>query len=351
MAYHSCKNCNHPFGSSYKYCPNCGLKQTNALTVKELFNNTIKNYFAFDARFFKSIIPLLFKPGFLPKQFVEGKRLTYLHPAQLYLFSTILFFFIFSFQASVDADEMDATVNKVFKAASKREDELKVKSIVNDSIEEYNVVNQKSKNNVLNQSNLSNEIKENDDILKINTDGINFFENKQALDSLIALNAPEKSIYKEMGMEDNANYFERKLYKQLLKLYKKHNIGSIYKYFISSIPIALFFLLPIFALLLRLFYYKSKVFVNHLVFSFYYFSFAFFLFSINLVISYIVDLGVYNLVLIICLVAYLIIAIKYYYNKKWITTFFKTIALLLSYCFFVIPIAIAVTLVISFLYY
>ncbi|WP_375239986.1 DUF3667 domain-containing protein [Aurantibacter sp.] len=350
MAYHSCKNCNHPFGVAYKYCPNCGLKQVDKLSVKSLFNNTIQNYFAFDARFFKSIIPLLFKPGFLPKQFVKGKRLTYLHPAQLYLFSTILFFFIFSFLASVDADEMDATINKAFKTASKREDELKVKSIVNDSVKIHNI-SEDNKQNVLNQSNLSNSINDNDDILKINTDGINFFKNKQALDSLIALNAPEKSIYKEMGMNEDASYFKRKLYKQFFKLYKKHNLGSLYKHFIGSVPIALFFLLPIFALLLRLFYYSSKVFVNHLVFSFYYFSFAFFLFSINLVISYIVDLGIYNVILFICLVTYLIIAIKNYYNKKWIGTFFKTIALLLSYWLFIIPLAIAVTLVISFMFY
>ena len=133
MAYHSCKNCNHPFGTSYKYCPNCGLKQADTLTIKALFNNTIQNYFAFDARFFKSFVPLLFKPGFLPKQFIAGKRLTYLHPAQLYLFSTILFFFIFSFQAKIDAEDMDASINEAFSAVSKENREVKL-SVLNDSL-------------------------------------------------------------------------------------------------------------------------------------------------------------------------------------------------------------------------
>ena len=39
MAYHSCKNCNQPFGTSYKFCPNCGQIQADTLTLKELFNN------------------------------------------------------------------------------------------------------------------------------------------------------------------------------------------------------------------------------------------------------------------------------------------------------------------------
>ncbi len=329
MAYHSCKNCNHPFGTSYKYCPNCGLKQADTLTIKALFNNTIQNYFAFDARFFKSFVPLLFRPGFLPKQFVAGKRLTYLHPAQLYLFSTILFFFIFSFQAKIDAEDMDASINEAFSAVSKENREVKL-SALNDS--------------------LPNTIKEND--VPSNTDiNFNFGFNEKIIDSLIAINVPDKEIYKVMGQNENSNYFTQLFFKQSLRLYKTHSLGGIYKRFIDSLPIALFFLLPIFALLLKLFYFKRLVYVNHLVFSFYYFAYAFFMFSIIFVLNYIVDLGNFNFLIFLWLFVYLVIAIKNYYNKHLIATFFKTIALVVTYCLFVIPIALTLTLVFSFLFY
>ena len=88
-----CKNCGSELKSFYKHCPECGQKVDDNLTLGVLFSNTISNYFSVDARFFRSFIPLLFRPGYLAKKFVGGKRLTYLHPAQFYLFISVVFFF------------------------------------------------------------------------------------------------------------------------------------------------------------------------------------------------------------------------------------------------------------------
>ncbi len=106
-----CKNCDSPLKEEFKYCPECGQKVDDELNLRVLFNNTISNYFSVDARFFRSFIPLMFKPGFLARKFVEGKRLRYLHPAQYYLFVSVVFFFIFSFNVR----EYNATVDKAIK--------------------------------------------------------------------------------------------------------------------------------------------------------------------------------------------------------------------------------------------
>ena len=92
-----CKNCEKSFDASFDYCPFCGQETADNLTFGVLFSNTINNYFSIDARFFKSFIPLMTKPGVLARRFVDGKRLSYLHPAQFYLFISVVFFFIFSF--------------------------------------------------------------------------------------------------------------------------------------------------------------------------------------------------------------------------------------------------------------
>ena len=89
-----CKNCEKKYRKDFKFCPHCGQQTNDELTVALLFYNTITNYFSFDARFIKSIVPLLFKPVYLPKVFIEGKRSIYLHPGQLYLFISVLFFFL-----------------------------------------------------------------------------------------------------------------------------------------------------------------------------------------------------------------------------------------------------------------
>ena len=92
-----CKNCGKIFDASFDYCPYCGQETADKLTFGVLFRNTISNYFSIDARFFKSFVPLMTKPGVLARCFVDGKRLSYLHPAQFYLFISVVFFFLFSF--------------------------------------------------------------------------------------------------------------------------------------------------------------------------------------------------------------------------------------------------------------
>lgn len=93
MMVNRCKNCNLEYIDKFSFCPNCGQKVNDQLTVNLLFYNTISNYLSVDARILKSFISLLFRPGHVAKEFVYGKRLQYLHPAQFYLFVSVLFFF------------------------------------------------------------------------------------------------------------------------------------------------------------------------------------------------------------------------------------------------------------------
>ncbi|MGB5369458.1 MAG: DUF3667 domain-containing protein, partial [Flavobacteriaceae bacterium] len=124
---YQCKNCEKTFDPSFDYCPYCGQETADNLTFKVLFSNTISNYFDIDARFFKSFFPLLFKPGVLARRFVDGKRLKYLHPAQFYLFISVVFFFIFSYNVR----EADSVVTKALKKGF--DTELSIDSITSNS--------------------------------------------------------------------------------------------------------------------------------------------------------------------------------------------------------------------------
>ncbi len=68
----NCQNCEQPYKEGFNFCSSCGQKTNEELTIGVLFYNTISNYFSFDARFLKSFIPLMFKPGYLAKKFLEG---------------------------------------------------------------------------------------------------------------------------------------------------------------------------------------------------------------------------------------------------------------------------------------
>ncbi|MDO5971167.1 DUF3667 domain-containing protein [Flavivirga aquimarina] len=281
----TCKNCENLFEETFRFCPHCGQQAKDDLTVGVLFYNTISNYFSFDARFFKSFFPLLFKPGYLARKFVEGKRLMYLHPAQLYLFVSVVFFFLLSTTiVRNQVQSLDTELKKTIK-----------KPLISDSIQ---LRNQKIIDSIKLDSLLSpisekgipgikaEEMKILDSVIKSSTSKKSEFSfgiNEKQIDSLVAIGVPNNVIYKAMGMSDDAGYITKKFYTQTLKFYKQRNGGQILQAIYDTIPISLFILLPIFALILKLLFYRRGSYAYHLVFSFYYFSFLFTVFSLILI--------------------------------------------------------------------
>jgi hypothetical protein len=349
-----CKNCEQEIQESFQFCPYCGQKVKDDLTMGVLFYNTISNYFSVDARFLKSFFPLLFRPGYLAKKFVEGKRLLYLHPAQFYLFSSVIFFFIFSFQAREYNQKADNFLKKGFE----NDQIIKFDSIQKNNLDSVPIT--KLTKPLRDQHIITGmdeeELKKLDSIIKTEAhsediDPINFGFNKKELDSLIAAGAPEAELLKSMGMDDDAGFLKRRFYLQMLK-FQKNSGGGIMQAFFDSIPIALFFLLPIFAFILKIFYWKRGSFPHHLVFSFYYFSFLFMVMGIVMFVNFfwktpdwvdgIVAASAY---------IYLLIAVKQFYRQGYFVSFIKTGMVAFIYLIFVLPIALVVMLAASFLFY
>ena len=341
----ACKNCEETFSEAFLFCPYCGQKTNDNLTLRILFYNTISNYFSVDARFFKSFIPLMAKPGYIAKRFVDGKRLLYLHPAQMYLFVSVVFFFLFSFVSREQVENVDKAIKEDFKDPA---------TMSVETVEEIN-----------------NKIKETPELQNLNIKGLKEFDSivskedkkelkksfafdfdQQKVDALIAENAPEYTILKAMGMPNDAGYFKRKLYTQSLKFYRQRNGGSLLKGFYDSIPIAMFVLLPIFALILKLLFFNKGPFSHHLVFSFYFFTFLFMAFSFLVLSNFIVSLPTFLVALIIMsTIFYLFLAVKRFYGQGWFLSFVKTGIVSFSFLMFVIPLAIVILGIATFLFY
>ncbi|MDC0485532.1 DUF3667 domain-containing protein [Flavobacteriaceae bacterium] len=332
-----CKNCEMQFESSFQFCPYCGQKSNDELTIGLLFYDTISNYFSFDARFFKSFFPLIFRPGYLANRFIAGKRLMYLHPAQLYLFISVVFFFLLSFTiVRKQVEDFDITLKKTFDKPLIIEGNQVEVSQVWDSIQyELNSANNQAKDSLL--------------ISERNNSNI-FDLNK--IDSLISLNSSDAHIIKEMGVDDDTNMLTIKFYTQLLKLYKERNGGQLLQAFYDTIPISLFILLPIFAFILKLLFYKRGRYAHHLVFSFYFFSFLFTVFSIILLLNEFIDIPDWlDFLIAISTFFYLLVAIKRFYKHDWLLSLFKTGVTTVFYLLFVIPIAIVIMSGVSLLFY
>lgn len=347
-----CKNCEQTHEVGFEFCPYCGQKTNEDLTVGVLFYNTISNYFSFDARFFKSFIPLMFKPGILAKRFIEGKRLLYLHPAQMYLFISIVFFFLFSIISRDFIIKTDNVIEEGFKS-EKISDTLQTKTIDSVAIAKMTAPLRNSK--IVTGMSVE-ELKTLDSIISVSSSGKNVpimdfgFDSKK-LDSLIAINAPEKEQFKAMGMTDDAGIFTRRFYKQVLKIYKQSGKGVI-QAFLDSVPISMFILLPIFAMILKLFFWRRHPFAHHLVFSFYYYSFLFTVFTIIVLTKLIWEIPDWiNWLIVFSTFFYLFLAIKNFYKQSYFVSFFKTSIITFTYMLFIMPIAIGVMMVGAFLFY
>ena len=56
-----------------------------------------RDIFTFDTRFFRSLLPLFFRPGFLTKEWIAGRRSRYIPPLRLYVFISIMSFLFFRY--------------------------------------------------------------------------------------------------------------------------------------------------------------------------------------------------------------------------------------------------------------
>lgn len=90
--YHDhCLNCGEPL--SGRFCYNCGQKDSDYRRAYWTFiEDLTDNLFTGDAKLWRTLGYLLFLPGAMTRDYIQGKRIRYLPPIRLFLVSVILFF-------------------------------------------------------------------------------------------------------------------------------------------------------------------------------------------------------------------------------------------------------------------
>lgn len=97
----SCDNCHAPV--SGPFCSQCGQEAESTLKYFwTVILHILDDIFSFDSRANRTLLPLLFRPGFLTNQYFAGHRVHYIPPLRLYLFISIIFFISLKFFASAD---------------------------------------------------------------------------------------------------------------------------------------------------------------------------------------------------------------------------------------------------------
>jgi len=249
-----CKNCGSVLETNHKYCSACGQKVEGKVTLSSLFKNTIANYLSIDSRLLITLPAFIFQPGKIARQFCEGKRISYLHPGQLYLFFSVLFFFIFS----IHSRTWDNKINfeKAKQSLTQIQDSIQL------NIPDTVMLIQEEIPIILDTDSLNNKVFWKKKVIK--------------LDSLIATDHTNEEVIRSF-IEDS-NVIQDFVLTQFLNMYRANGKGIVSTIF-SQIPLteayevwSLFFIIPpiYFLISFKMFYRQAwwKAFVKLIMISF-----------------------------------------------------------------------------------
>ncbi len=323
----SCFNCGESLKKEENYCPNCGQKNMDLnISFNELLKDFASDYFTFDSKFLRTFFPLLFKPGKVPKDFIEGKRLKYIAPLRGFLFLSFISFFLWGLSLNIDPliKSDDQTIS------------------LSDSVENYAFPNQVFLDSI-NQTKGYN--------LKINMDSASSdSSNLNSLSYLFDKKNSPKEIADSLG-NDNSPFLKKIIY-QIAKIYQADR-AVVRRYLMGNLSIVLLFVQPFFALLLKLFYFRKKDFfyIEHLVFSLYFHAFVLIVSIFLFFLSFVFEIDLLLLWVFLLSFVYLFIAMKRFYEQSLGRSFFKGILISFLYFTFILPIFSVTYLVLSLYFY
>ena len=94
-----CLNCGTALQGPF--CHYCGQPDRNFMRFfPVLLRELMEDFLDFDSRFMRTMKPLLFRPGKLTRDYLDGRRFRYTPPLRLYVFSSIACFFLATLMAA-----------------------------------------------------------------------------------------------------------------------------------------------------------------------------------------------------------------------------------------------------------
>lgn len=260
----NCLNCGAEVTG--KFCPNCG--QENLETKENFFHlagHFIADYFHYDSKFFQSLSSLFIKPGFLTRQYWEGKRVRFIHPLRLFFFITIAFAISTTLFYKRFGKELKSSVVKPDKVMS-------------------------------------------------------------TIDSTYLASLPDTALIFVPAWKKSMKASELRVFKDRdSRIHRKFSAGI--DVFFTFLKYITFLLLPVYALTFKFLYRRSgKPYVDQLVYTLHLQSFVYAMCSLMLLLPFLVPESFDFLLrlILILLFIYIGLSLKYLYEQSWIKTFFKS---------------------------
>ena len=338
-----CLNCGHPLELTDRYCGRCGqMNSTKKLSFNDFFNEFFSGVFAYDSRFQRTLRVLLFKPGKISKDYINGMRMYYANPFRFYLSASIVFFLLFgiTFDFGDELSQRDGdSFNRQSGVIVPAPPQAKLDSL----------------NRIVTSPEIGLDSITLDTTPKSYKD--NYFSQKE-IDSMGVLSALEKKIGLYYAFQDETEIYNSQRAMDSLHhehsgynhwLYKKavdagtfsKNPRLFFDYFISKLPFIIFFYLPVFALFIWLLYLRRPFnYMEHLIFAFHVQTMFFVLYGLALLIELIIQSNWAITIANFVFLFYLYKGMRNFYGQGRVKTILKFI--LLNLIFFILAIIAAV---------
>ena len=312
------------------YCHVCGQENREPKeSVWSLISHFFHDLTHFDGKFFNSVKFLIWKPGFLSKEYLSGRRASYLNPVRMYVFTSAVFFLIFftlfnSSQLGLDKD----------------------RKIVADSVRASADSIIREKKNRLSKKDSQELVKwfpDKRDTNKITTGNISSDKgwNIQLTSTRATSKYEYDSIQKLLPVSKKDGWFTRKMnYRnfELKKRYKENSkefLADLLDSFIHMFPYLLFVSLPLYALFLKLLFIRRKQFyyTDHGIFLLHLYIFSFLLMLVYFGLLKLENISnpqwtsFVKFFLFMYGIVYTIKAMRNFYRQGWGKTIFKFIIL------------------------
>ena len=289
----NCLNCGmHLRG---QYCGNCGQRSRSRLIkLWELISEAFGDLFELDSRLWKTLVPLVIRPGQLTYDYLQGRRARYMPPFRMYLVLSLIFFVVAFFNPREE-------LGLFFEQAPVEQQELGV-------------------------------AEENDNVV------IGFGDDASVDDDESDCEVDESDIE---GMPDFlARRFTPQRMAKICEQIVADEGKSLSEKVINNIPTALIVLLPLMALVLKALYPLSRrYYVEHLLFFVHLHAFLFLMLTLQILfIRAASAFSLHELATTLVVVAssiympiYLFVAMRRVYGQSRFVTFLKFIVLLIAY--------------------
>lgn len=305
----NCLNCNARLHG--RYCSICGQENLEPQeTVWHMVAHFFNDITHFDGKFFSSVKYLFTRPGFLTKEYGNGRRASYLNPVRMYIFTSAFFFLLyFSFFSRSPSE-------------SPPPKQAKEKAVI-------------TSDTVRKQGPLADTVKYGHNIMtaiRVLATGVRTYNNRGEYDALLAAGKLKDGFFRRI--------WERKILSIKARYGDNNEIvqNKIEESFRHYVPQMFFLSLPLIALFLKLFYIRRKQFyyTAHFIFAVHLYVFVYLAVLLLLIINWLSGLmsfhwpGWVQALAVLLILYYCYRAMRNFYEQGRGKTILKYIFLMFS---------------------